>query len=225
MRLGPLEGVVCYLLPALTPDDAVVRTARKLLVVGNRLGVPVVLDVGVVDRRRHDVVLAARYEQQRCPLFVPEVYVVLLVAWGEVGGSADPHQPARGGDVVALVDLLGLFAAEGVGEGEVELLGGEAHGLVAVGGVPQEREERPDLRDGGDPDALRGHGVYGHACGAVTVVDRIWVSTPPPEWPMMIGGRSSSSMMAPMCSMMAGKVSASIGEGSSRSASTSPSKP
>jgi hypothetical protein len=42
---------------------------------------------------------------------------------------------------------------------------------------------------------------------------------------MMIRGLSSSSMMPPMCSMMAGTLSASMGEGSSRSASTSPSKP
>jgi hypothetical protein len=47
----------------------------------------------------------------------------------------------------------------------------------------------------------------------------------PAEWPMMIGGFSSSAMMAPMCSMIAGTVSASMGEGSSRSASTSTSKP
>jgi hypothetical protein len=42
--------------------------------------------------------------------------------------------------VITLVDLVGLLAARGVGEGVVELLGGEPHGLVAVGGVLQDRE-------------------------------------------------------------------------------------
>src|SRR5215217_4837656 len=85
VRLGPLERVVGYLLPAIAPDDAVVGAALELLVVGGALGVAVVLDVGLVDRWRHDVVLAARYEKQRRPVLVVEVYVVLLVAWREVG--------------------------------------------------------------------------------------------------------------------------------------------
>src|SRR5215208_3953128 len=171
-RLGPLESVVGYLLPALTPDDAVVGAALKLLVIGRALGVAVVLDVGLVDSWRHDVVLAPRYEQQRRPVFVPEVHVVLLVARREVGEGANPHQPARGRYVVALVDLVGLLPRLRVGEGIVPLLWGKANGLVAVGWVLQDREGRPDLRDGDDPDTLGGHRVYDHACCTVAVVEQ-----------------------------------------------------
>ena len=42
---------------------------------------------------------------------------------------------------------------------------------------------------------------------------------------MMIGGESSSPMIDSKCSTIAGTVSASIGDGSAMSASTSPSKP
>jgi hypothetical protein len=81
-------------------------------------------------------------------VLVPEIHVGLLVARREVGEGTGPHQPARGGDVVALVDLVGFLPALGVGEGVVPLLRGEAHGLVAVGGVLQEGEDGADLRDG-----------------------------------------------------------------------------
>src|ERR671916_756088 len=99
---GPIEGVVGYLFPALAPDHAVVRTPLELLVVRDGLDVPVVLGVRLLDRRRHDVVLAARYEQQGRTVLVLEVHVVLLMAGREVGGSSDPHQPARCRDMVAL---------------------------------------------------------------------------------------------------------------------------
>ncbi|XBV22048.1 hypothetical protein ABN611_26210 [Kribbella sp. HUAS MG21] len=54
---------------------------------------------------------------------------------------------------------------------------------------------------------------------------RIWVNAPPAEWPMMIGGWSSSRTTASRCSTMAGTVTARIGCGSAFSASTSTSKP
>jgi hypothetical protein len=103
--------------------------------------VAVVRHVRPVDRGRHEVVLAPSYQQQGRALLVLEVYVDVLVAGREVGGGRGPHERARRGDVVALVGLVGFLPAEGVGEGEVELLWGEADGLVAVGGVPQDREE------------------------------------------------------------------------------------
>src|SRR5215207_4610381 len=136
----PLKGVVCYLLPSVLPHR-VVRASRELLIVSDRVGVAVVLGVRLVDRWRHEVVFCTRYEQQRCPLFVPEVDVNILVTGREVGQGPGPHEAARSGDVVALVDLVGLLPAQSVGEGVVELLGGEAHRPVAVGGVPQNREE------------------------------------------------------------------------------------
>src|SRR5215203_6773806 len=58
----PLERVVCYLLPAVLPHREV-RAARELLVLCNDLDLAVVHDVGLVDRWRHDVVLAPRYEE------------------------------------------------------------------------------------------------------------------------------------------------------------------
>ena len=49
--------------------------------------------------------------------------------------------------MVALVDLVGLLAAQGVGEGVVELLWGEAYGLVACWPGSSGWEDGPDLRD------------------------------------------------------------------------------
>src|SRR3712207_2747073 len=54
----------------------------------------------------------------------------------------------------------------------MELLRSERDGPVAVGGVLEDREGRPDLRDWNDLDALGGHGVYRHPGGAVTVVEQ-----------------------------------------------------
>src|SRR5215204_4670770 len=165
----PLKGVVRYLLPAILPHREV-RAARELLVVRDALDVAVVLDVRLVDRWRHQVVLAPRYEQQGRPLLVAEVHVGVLVSWREVGQHRVPHEAARSGDVVALVGLVRVLPAQSVGEGVVELLFGEAHRLVAVGGVPKNREEGPYLRDRGYPDALGRRGVYDHPSRAVTVV-------------------------------------------------------
>src|SRR3712207_2980270 len=128
---GPLKRIVCYLLPSVL-THGVVRTSRELLVVCNGLDVAVVLDVRLVDRRRHDVVLAPRYEQQRRALFVPEVDVGVLVTRGEVREGPSPHEAARRGDVVALVDLVGLLPTQSIGKAHVELLFGEPNSLVAV---------------------------------------------------------------------------------------------
>src|SRR5688572_6073150 len=101
----PLKGVVCYLLPSVLPHR-VVRAFRELLIVSDRVGVAVVLGVRLVDSWRHEVVFSTRYEQQRCPVFVPEVHVNILVTGREVGEGPGPHKAARSGDVVALVDLV-----------------------------------------------------------------------------------------------------------------------
>src|SRR5215204_1719434 len=114
----PLKGVVCYLLPSVLPHR-VVRASRELLIVSDRAGVAVVLGVRLVDRWRHEVVFSTRYEQQRCPVFVPEVDVNILVTGREVGEGPSPHEAARSGDVVALVDLVRLLPAQSVGEGVV----------------------------------------------------------------------------------------------------------
>ena len=54
---------------------------------------------------------------------------------------------------------------------------------------------------------------------------RIWVNAPPAEWPMMIGGRSSSAISFSILAMIAGTVTSAMICGFSRSASTSTSKP
>src|SRR5215213_684850 len=167
----PLEGVVCYLLPAVLPHREV-RPSRELLVVRDALDVAVVLGVGLVDRWRHDVVLAPRYEQQGRPIFVAEVHVGLLVTRREVRQHRVPHEVARSGDVVALVGLVGVLPAQSVGEGHVELLFGEPNSLVAVCGVPQYGEEGSYLCDRGYPDALGWRGVYNYPRRAVTVVEQ-----------------------------------------------------
>src|SRR5215204_4811691 len=140
----PLKGVVCYLLPSVLPHR-VVRASRELLIVSDRVGVAVVLGVRLVDRWRHEVVFSTRYEQQGRAVFVPEVDVGVLVARREVSEGPSPHEAARSGNVVALVDLVGLLPAQSVGEGVVELLFGEPNRLMAVGWVPQNREEDPYL--------------------------------------------------------------------------------
>src|SRR5215218_5913843 len=75
-------------------------------IISDRVGVAVVLGVRLVDRWRHEVVFSTRYEQQRCPVFVPEVDVNILVTGREVGQGPGPYKAARRGDVVALVDLV-----------------------------------------------------------------------------------------------------------------------
>src|SRR5919107_2141029 len=169
---GPLEGVVCDLLPALAPYHAVVGATFELLVVRYRLGVTVVLGVGLDYRRRHDVVLAARYEKQRRPLLVAEVDVGVLVTGREVRKHPVPHEAPRRGDVVAFVGLLRVLLGEGVGEGVVPLLFGEAHRPHSVGGVPKHGEGGPYLRDRHHPYTLGRHRVYCHADGPVAVVEQ-----------------------------------------------------
>src|SRR5829696_1466906 len=91
--------------------DREAPASRELLIVRDRAGVAVVLGVRLVDRWRHEVVFSTRYEQQRCPVFVPEVDVDILVSGREVGEGPGPHEAARRGDVVSLVDLVGLLSA------------------------------------------------------------------------------------------------------------------
>ena len=52
-----------------------------------------------------------------------------------------------------------------------------------------------------------------------------WVSVPPKEWPIRIGGCSSSLITPARCATVCGTVSSAMTDGSSRSASTSTSKP
>ena len=96
MLYRPLKGVVCYLLPSVL-SHGVVRTSRELLVVSDRLGVAVVLGVRLVDRWRHEVVFSTRDEQQRCPVFVLEVDINILVTGVKLAsGPAHTKLPGAG---------------------------------------------------------------------------------------------------------------------------------
>src|SRR5919112_1656068 len=153
---GPRKGVVRHLLPALAPYHAVVGATFELLVVRYRLGVAVMLGVGLDYRRRHDVVLAARYEQERRALLVAEVDVGVLVTRREVpkhgeGGPylRDRHHPhALGrhrvygdscGPVAVVEQDLGERPTEGVAHddrGAVELAY-DAFEMLGYCGDPQ----------------------------------------------------------------------------------------
>ena len=54
----------------------------------------------------------------------------------------------------------------------MELLFGEAYCSVSVCGVLEDREEGSYLGDRGYPNALCRRGVYGHACGTVTMIEQ-----------------------------------------------------
>jgi hypothetical protein len=91
------------------------------------------------------VVLLAADEQQRSAVLLV-VDPCLLVARLEVCDQAvDPDPVARRGDGVSLPRRVGVLGARRVGEGVVELLGGEGDRLVDVGRVLQGREKGPDL--------------------------------------------------------------------------------
>src|SRR3954451_21807105 len=91
--VAPVEGVVGDLLPSRLADGEV-AAPRELPVVRVRGRLRVVVGVGLVDLGGHDVVLAARDEQQRRPLVVADVHPRLLVARGEVGQHAAPDPGA-----------------------------------------------------------------------------------------------------------------------------------
>src|SRR3954469_16504598 len=108
--VAPVEGIVGDFLPPRLADGEV-AAPRELDVVRVRSRLRVVVRVGLVDLGGHDVVLAARDEQQRRPFAVAEVDPRLLVARGEVGQHAAPDPGAGRGDVVALVGLGRLLLA------------------------------------------------------------------------------------------------------------------
>ena len=144
MRDCPLEREVGDCLPSVGAARPVIA-AFELVVLGDRVAL-VVLGVRLVHRRGHDVVLAAGDEEERRAVRVLVVDPRLLMTGLEVGDEAvGPDPVARGGDVVALVDLPRLLFAECVRERVVELVGREADRLVPVRGSLESGEQRLDL--------------------------------------------------------------------------------
>ena len=152
-------------------SDGVVGASRELLVVGDRLGVAVVLGVRPVHRGRHDVVVAPRQEQQGGTFVVVVVDPRLLRSRLEVGENAAPEDAAVGGDVVALVEGLGLLVGERVGEGVPPLLKRQPDSLVPVGRALQHRERRLHLRERHHAHALGRRRVQCDPSSADTVVE------------------------------------------------------
>ena len=64
------------------------------------------------------------------------------------------QRQAGAGDGPGVVQGVGLLLGQGVAEGVVELLGGQRHRAVQVGGVAQHRERRLQLRERQCLDAL-----------------------------------------------------------------------
>ena len=75
---------------------------------------------------------------------------------------------ARGGDGERLVQLLRLVLAHGVGEPVPELVVGERHRAIPVGGVSEHRERRLERRDRKRKDAAEGRGIDRHRDGGKT---------------------------------------------------------
>src|SRR4029450_5908418 len=87
----------------------------------------VVLRVRLLDLRRHEVVVAARDEQQGPPIGVLVVDVGVVLAGMDVGERASPEDVARRGNVVALVELATALLGERAGERVLPLLERQAH--------------------------------------------------------------------------------------------------
>src|SRR5207244_2647092 len=111
-------------------------------------------------------------EEQRSTLLVLVVDPRVLMSRCEIREDAVPKPAARGGDVIALVDLCGLLIGERIREGVVELLRRERDGLVSVRRIVQYRERGLDLRERNGEHALGGHGVDRDAGGAEAVIEQ-----------------------------------------------------
>jgi hypothetical protein len=96
---------------------------------------------------------------------------------------------------------------------------------MVVGRVSQDRERGFDLRERDDRDAFGRAELIATPAAPNPWSSRICMKAPPAEWPIRTGGLSSWPTTDSSLPMMAGTVSASIGEVSAFSASTSTSKP
>src|SRR5215217_7922283 len=135
--LDERERLVGDLTPAAV-DGQRVSPAGDLLDLGHAGVVLLLLVGGVDDRRRDGVIQLAGEEQQRPPVGVLGVDLVLGPGI-QVGRRGLPQRLAGGRHRELLIQLLGLLLADGVGEAVAELLEGERHRPVTVGRVAQHR--------------------------------------------------------------------------------------
>src|SRR6266566_6087218 len=139
------QGGVTDLAPAAV-DDQGVPAARDRDGLGHPRVAALLFVDGVGDGRRGGVVLLAGDDQHR-----PAVGVLAVgLGFGEgveVGGGRLEQRGAGGGDGERCVQLLGFLLADGVGEGVAELVEGQWHGSVVVGGIAQDRRGGPQRGD------------------------------------------------------------------------------
>ena len=135
----PLECVVSHFLPPILPKD-VVRPTLEFLVVGQGLRLRVVeLVRRLHDRRRRDVILVARDEQQRRTRVVVEVHGRHRVRIEVRQPGLEQHM-IRPRHRVALEDLERFLFAQRIAERIVELFRCERHGAMVVQRIAERRE-------------------------------------------------------------------------------------
>ncbi len=169
IRQRPLEGAIGDLFPAGAGDHQVRATVVGVVLGDRALGL-VVLGVRGLHSGRHDVVLGARQEQQRCAVGILEVDPGVLVARLEIGEHRVEQDASRRRDVIALVERQRFLVGVGVGEGVLPLLGVEPDCPAVVERVLEHREHRVQLRPRRDPNAFGGRRVESDAGAAVAVV-------------------------------------------------------
>lgn len=92
------------------------------------------------------VVLLARGDQQGAPVWIAGVDLGLGPRV-EVGGAGLEDRRARSRDCECLVEVLGFFLSDRVGEGVTELVVGERHRAVVISRVAEYRRGRPERGD------------------------------------------------------------------------------
>src|ERR671921_525871 len=206
---GPRKGVVRHLLPALAPYHAVVGATFELLVVRYRLGVAVMLGVGLDYRRRHDVVLAARYEQERRALLVAEVDVGVLVTRREVpkhgeGGPylRDRHHPHALGRHRVYGDSCGPVAVveQDLGERPTEGVAHDDRGAIQLAYDAFEVLDYGGDGQGLDRRGIIAQGLYlylqARVCGGEHTIALALVALAPP---LPASGRSEERRVGKEC--------------------------
>ena len=153
----PGEDGVGDVAPAVV-DGQRVPAPLELLELGDRRGVPVLLEGRPGDHVGHGVVLRSGDEQQRPAVGVLGVDLGLGVHV-EVRGGRLEQRPGRRRDRPPFVQRVGLLLAHRVAETEAELLARQGDGPVPVGRVAQRREAGPQLRQRQRQDALDLGGV------------------------------------------------------------------
>src|SRR2546423_13013726 len=115
----PTEGKIGDLFPSRLPN-CVMGAPREFAVRGDRRRFLVLANVGLVDGRRDEVIVATSYEKERRALVLPVVHFRLRMRV-QKGERSVPEDARRAGNLVTIVDLSGFNRVELVRERIVEL--------------------------------------------------------------------------------------------------------